>query len=126
MKTPAKLGRFRRQGWVIIDITVGLILVTLTGVALAVAMQAQQKGLQGLADSRAAARVAESTLISLSAGEVAPPLHDATVLVELLPMADEPKDFAWVKVHASVNHRTAELTGRAPRAVAERAVEGRK
>jgi hypothetical protein len=103
-----------------------MILVSLTGAALAVAVQAEQKGLQGLADSRTAGRVAESTLISLNAGEMPIAAADEKIAVDVLKQADQSSRFVWVKVRAVVNHRSSELMGRVPRDIAERAARGLK
>ncbi len=58
-----------RNGWVFMDIMMGMIIVALLATILGAAAAMNQRGLQHLNDSRAAARQAESALLTMQSNQ---------------------------------------------------------
>src|SRR5688500_9414702 len=105
--------RHRRHGWFATEAVLGLAVVMILTAALALSVTRSQRAAQRLADSRAAARLAEATITALQSGNPAPATPaGATVQVRRLdPAADLPPGTTWANVNVSFNGRIVELTG---------------
>jgi len=95
------------------DTVAAMVLLSFMAGVLAVAVNRQQTGLRRLENSRAAARLAESALISLQDGRVLPQSADGRINMRRLATAS-PSNMAWMKVTAIVQGRSVELIGLAP------------
>lgn len=104
----------RRRGWVFVDVVMAMILISLIAMMLAVAAAWNRRALDHLSDSRAAARLAESALISLQSGQL--PASDAPVTFRKLSAGSEIPGHAWVEVDAVVKNHHASLVGLVPQA----------
>ena len=99
-----------RRGFFSIEVIGAMGLVVTLALILAVAVGRQRKGSDRLAESRAAVNLAERSLTALQTGEDLPQQEGASVKVE--PIATPaPKGLAWASVTASINGRSASLTG---------------
>lgn len=107
----------RRRGIVMLDVLVGLALVSALAATLILLASRQRRVSVGLADVRAAGRAAEAALADLQAGR--PPTPGPGEAVEVVRAATggadaAPAGRAWVTVKATMNGRTASLTGLVP------------
>jgi hypothetical protein len=104
-----------RNGWVFLDVVMGIILVSLIAAILGAAADFHQRALRHLADSRAAARLAESALLSMQSGQTPPSYNDASLAFHRLSVSsDSPGNKTWVRVEAAVGGRRASLVGLVP------------
>jgi len=95
----------------VIDLVIGLSMVTFLAGMVAVAANHQAKARSRLADHRAAAYVAESALLAIqSDGAVAPELPEG-VTIQPLPDADAPPGLRWVQVSAEHGVGNASVVG---------------
>jgi Tfp pilus assembly protein PilX len=101
----------RRLGWVLLDILMGMLIISVIGVTLGAGAAWHKRALSRLSDSRAALRVAESALTSLQAGQ-----HVTASTVEFHPIAQgsDVRGMTWVQVSATINGRSAPLVGLVP------------
>jgi type II secretory pathway pseudopilin PulG len=104
----------RRRGWVFMDVVMALILISLIAMMLAIAAGWNRRALDHLSDSRAAARLAESSLISLQSGQA--PASGAPITFRKLSASTEIPGHAWVEVDAAVKKHHATLVGLVPQA----------
>jgi type II secretory pathway pseudopilin PulG len=111
----------RRRGWVIIDVTWAMIIMSLLAGVLAVGAQTEQSNLRRLAESRAASRAAEAALISMQCGRYQP---SADVTVRALSEPTNVPGMTWVQVRATFNGRSSVLVGMAPQKIVARATGG--
>jgi hypothetical protein len=97
----------RRRGWVFIDAVWGMILISALAGIFVTAANREQAGLQKLADTRAACRLAEETILDLQQGKGLPNLEadEKVEIVKLNPQG------TWIHVDATVRGRPAELAG---------------
>lgn len=100
-----------RRGWVFIDVVMGVILVGMIAGMLGAAAGWHYRALKHLADTRAATRLAESTLISLQTGQ---PVAAADSKCRELSAATDLPGMTWVEVSATVDGRSASLVGLVP------------
>jgi hypothetical protein len=100
-----------RPAWVFLDILIGILLISIIGVALSTGATWHNRALSHLADSRAATRLAESALISLQFGQ-----HPTDKTIHLVPLRQptEIPGTTWLEVTATINGRSASLTGLVP------------
>ena len=102
----------QRPGWVFIDILMSLILIGLLATMLAAGANWHHRALTHLAESRAAFRLAESALISLQAAQ---PIDSSKFTCRQLSPSPDLPAMTWVQVTATVNGRSATLTGLVPK-----------
>ena len=95
------------------DVILAIIIVAILTVALASATSRQQHASQRLAESRAAARLAEATMIALQTGLQPPtPQANAKVTVKSLEKSDDlPVGSTWATISVTLSGRPYELTG---------------
>jgi hypothetical protein len=105
----------RSRGWVFMDVLVATMLVGILAIILSKAIGAHQSGINHLADTRAASRLAESAMSSMQSGE-APMAGDANQSIAI--RKDSPAagitGMSWVEVDAGVDGRHASLVGLVP------------
>ena len=104
-----------------LDVTIGLIIIALVGVILAMAVGRQQRGLQRLAESREATRLAESVLAQLQTGGPMPPAEARQAVSVQVSGEQAPAGKVWAEVSVDVNGRRASLWGPVPASAAHRA-----
>jgi hypothetical protein len=102
-----------RRGWVMLDVTVALLLISTMAGVLAYTANRQQTHLQFLADTRSASRIAEAALITLQSGQTSLP---PGITVHPLSRPAEIPGMVWVQVGAIEAGRTASLVGLVPQA----------
>jgi type II secretory pathway pseudopilin PulG len=102
--------RMRRpNGWFLADAIVGMTIVVILTSTLAVAISRQSLGSQRLAESRAATRLAEATLIALQTSQPAPAVPEgAKVMVE---PGEALGNCRWATVSVTINRHTSQLSG---------------
>lgn len=111
----------RRSGWVFIDVLTGIILVGALALILAAGASRQERGERHIANTRAAARLAESTLISLQALQQPALPRDARVVIrDLGPFADLP-GMRWNEVRAEIGDQKVSIIGLVPKDAMEKA-----
>jgi hypothetical protein len=111
----------RRAGWVFIDVLTGIILVGALAIILTAGARRQERGIHRLADTRAAYRLAESTLISLQGGQSPTMPDDSRLLIhELSPCAEKP-GMSWAEVQTTINGQQAGVIGVIPKNALEKA-----
>lgn len=101
-----------RDGWVFIDVVVGMTLVAMLGAMLGVAATMQQRSMKRLDDTRAAYRLAEAAMLSMSGGH---PMAVGSSL-SVRKMQDSPRvpGMDWIEIRATVNGSAARLVGLVP------------
>jgi type II secretory pathway pseudopilin PulG len=92
------------------DALAGLILVAALAAALVATAKQQGVADARLAETRAAARLAEAVLLSLQTDQPSPQDETATILVEPDP-APSPPGWSWARVSVQMGTNHAELTG---------------
>ncbi len=105
-----------RRGWVLLEVLMGMIIVSILGAILGGGAAMHQRGLKHLADTRAASRLAESALLSMQSGQTphaASPGAPGPAVRELSPA--DVAGMSWVEVRATVHGRAASLVGLVPR-----------
>ena len=103
------------RGFFSAEAIVALALLAFIMILLAVALGRQQKVLNRVADSRAALRIAEATLTAMQTHRIAPTAAPASaVRIIKLDTPCECSGYAWAKVQATVNGRSASLVGVVP------------
>jgi hypothetical protein len=95
------------------DTVAAMVLLSFLAGMLAVGVNRQQTGLLRLENSRAATRLAESSLLLLQDGRGLPKSADGQISVRRLS-ASAPPNMAWIKLTALVQGRSSELIGLAP------------
>jgi type II secretory pathway pseudopilin PulG len=107
--------KFKRTGFLIIDLLTGLLLLAVLSAVLFVAMQTRAKAAARLAETRAALRGAEAALGELQAG-AAHPSPRAGIEVRVIEdrEAPAPTGWKWVRVDATCAGKTASLRGVVP------------
>ena len=109
--------RTRRSnaGLIVMDVVIGIVIVTVLAAALTSLVYAQRRAITRLHDSREAMRLAERAMAELaSAGEAKIAGPRTTVKFALVEAADPPAGWRWVKVQVTHGTGAAELTGLAP------------
>jgi type II secretory pathway pseudopilin PulG len=109
----------RRRGIIEIEILIGLIILGALVLALGAVLGRQHRAAQKLADTRAAAQVAETVLTDLQAGRDDRRFAgDPDVAVQLRPADEKPAGEAprdkWVEVVVTVRGGRAALVGLVP------------
>jgi hypothetical protein len=99
------------QGWVFLDVLVGLLILSIIGLTLGAGAAWHQRALGHLADTRAASRLAESALTSLQAGQH---LSTSGVHYHALAGKQQISGMSWIEVSATFNGRSATLVGLVP------------
>jgi hypothetical protein len=104
------------------DVMAALVIVGTLALALAAVLGRHHRAAQKLADTRAAALVAEAVLADLQAGKPAPAgatPADPDVTVRVRPAAGAGADskMTWVEVVVAVRAGRASLVGAVPRGV---------
>ena len=125
--------KLNQRGWIFMDVLTAMMIVAILAGLLGAAVAAQDRALHHLADSRAAMRLAESTLISLQAGDTVAPAPGngnpgesrgggfangpsaGNVTIRQLSTDSSAAGMVWVQVQATVNGRHAALVGLVPR-----------
>lgn len=97
-----------RDGWVLLDVVSGLLLMLVTLALLGTVLTRSKKTATRLSDDRAAVRLAERTLLVLNSHGNAP--TDEHVRIEPLEVLPE-LDRHWVRITADVNGREASIVG---------------
>jgi len=98
----------RRRGWVFIETVAAMALLAVLAGIFAVGINRQQMALLHLQQSRSAMRLAESALNRRT-------FTDSGISARrLTTAATPPAGFAWIKVTAKLDGRTAELIGLVP------------
>jgi hypothetical protein len=103
-----------RNGWVFLDVVMGIILVSFIAAILGAAADFHQRAQRHLADTRAAARLAESALLSMQSGQTPRPFGEASLAFHRLSASSDFPGKTWVRVEAAVGDRTASLVGLVP------------
>jgi hypothetical protein len=98
----------RRKAFFTIDGIAGMIVMSALLIVLAVAAGQRNKAVGRLADTRAASRLAEKTLLDLQQGLKIAPSSD--VKITPLPQV-EGGATQWIQVEATVSGRTVTLIG---------------
>lgn len=107
--------RPRQRGIMLLDATVGLIIIGIVGALLATAISRQTVASQRLADQRDAARLADDTLARLQSSQPLPTqTAELSIDVRYLPDSSPVPNQSWAEVTAIVRGREARLTGLAP------------
>ena len=101
-----------RNGWVFIDVLVGIMLVVILAAILSTAAGMERRSIRHLDDSRAACHLAESALLSMSGGK--PLAAGAPVSVRELRGSPQIDGMKWIEVQAKVNGCAASLVGCVP------------
>lgn len=101
----------KRRGFFLEDAAVGLALVALLAGLLALALNRQNHAARKLADTRAALRLAEQTLLDLQTGQARPP--DPRVQIRPLEPPPLPGQ-TWVEVAAESQGQRITLLGAIP------------
>jgi type II secretory pathway pseudopilin PulG len=102
----------RRSGFLIIDMVIGMILLSALGLVLAVGVRAQQRGAMHLNDSRAAMRAAEAALVEMQSGAAEPSARrGVNVRVINESNTTAPVGYRWVRIEATCNGRAASIYG---------------
>jgi type II secretory pathway pseudopilin PulG len=96
----------RRSGFIIMDIMISLLLLGAMMTMLAVGLSAHRRTALKLNDTQAACNLAESALTDL---QMRRPVSG--VRIEKLNGGTSVPGYTWVRVIASVNGRSAALTG---------------
>jgi Tfp pilus assembly protein PilX len=106
-----------RPGFVYFDALCAIIVLTILAATLALATNREQRAIHAMDDSRAASRLAESTLASLQAGQSIEASRDPTTLVSVrtIDSANDLPGKIWVSVRATFKGHSAEIIGLAPR-----------
>jgi len=106
--------RTRRNGWALLDLVIGLSMLTLLAGFIAVAANHQAKARGRLAEQRAAVYLAESALLAVRS-------HDGPAKAELpqgaavdVLDAKAPEGQVWVRVTARYGSAEASLIGLVP------------
>ena len=104
-----------RRGWILLEVIGSIFIITLLAGTLFLATRQDEKGLDRLSDSRAAARVAEGALTALQTGQSPAALDDGSHVSvrELSRPSDLPK-MKWVQVSVLVGREQADLVGLVP------------
>jgi hypothetical protein len=100
-----------RSGFLVADILLGLVLLGVATTFVAVAARQSAAATQRLAQTRAAARLAEEVITSLQAGEPVPSEDGGQVEVERLASPVAFEGFAWARVTVRRDGREVRLVG---------------
>jgi type II secretory pathway pseudopilin PulG len=111
-----------RQGWILLDVLMGMIIVSILGTLLGAAAAMHDRAAHHLDDTRAATRQAESALLMMQSHQIPPekPTEKPTVgnggflTVKKLPTPSQIPNTTWIEVRATVHTRTAALIGLVP------------
>ena len=107
--------RRSRRGFLMLDVSVALVVVTILTVALAITMGHQRRAMTRLSDTRQAIRLAEQALAELQrSGATA--LGGEDIDLKLVPAEgpDAPTGWRWMRVAVTYRRGAAELTGLIP------------
>jgi type II secretory pathway pseudopilin PulG len=96
----------RRSAFMMLDVMISLLLLGTMMTMLALGLSAHRRTEQRLSDTRAAGNLAESALCDLQQGRPA-----KQVRIEKLTGGTMVNGYTWVRVTATVNHRSSVLTG---------------
>jgi hypothetical protein len=113
MQLPRQTRRCRR-GFLVADAVIGLILLTVVGLAVATVCRWQSHAAKQLADERAATRAAEYALIELHQGHPVPAQLGEPVVVRVEPASGGGAamgGYQWVRVTATCDGRSVALVG---------------
>ena len=106
----------KRCGFVVMDVILGMAIVTTLMVLLAVAVQKQRQASLELADQRRAARELEAVMATLQHGGPAPnPQPPQTVSINVLPDLAPIDGYVWVRLSTRGGRAEVDLTGLVPR-----------
>jgi type II secretory pathway pseudopilin PulG len=104
--------RHQPAGWMIADVLIAMAIIVILATVLATAVTRQQRASNHLADSRAAARLAEQTLTALQRGDAAPPAPEAAKIEVRAVDAPAPSTTSrWVQVRATLRGRSSDVIG---------------
>jgi hypothetical protein len=96
-----------------LETVTAVCLMGLLSITLAMALHWQDRGLDQLAEARAASRAAEAALTALQSGGT--PAQSPDVSLTITPLANsDVQGMQWVQVSAQTAGRTASLIGLAP------------
>jgi hypothetical protein len=109
--------RCRPSGLFIADAVAGLAVITVLALAIIVATRGYRIASDRLADTRGATWAAEQALAELQAGRSSSGAKD-DVRIEPVNADAVPEGYAWVRVRALRNGRSAELIGLVPKSAA--------
>ena len=105
----------RNHGWIMFELITSMIILTLISALLYTTQGQHRRALAHLADSRAAAYLAEHALLDLQLGQPLPTTQpDSTISLRVL---DEPSPLAnqtWVALTAKINASQEQLVGLVP------------
>jgi hypothetical protein len=111
----------RRRGVMMLDVTVGLILIGIVATLFTTALGAHNKAANRLADARSADRLAEHVMTQLQTGTALPEIDPQTMLnVRVVNDPPAPGGARWAQVTATVHGRRATLWGAVPASAARR------
>jgi Tfp pilus assembly protein PilX len=105
------------RGFVFMDVLVGMLLVGMLGAMLGAAAAMEQRSIKHLDDTRAAYRMAEMALLSMSSGQSIP--AGQSLHVRKLQNSAQVNGMNWVEVQASVHGCTSSLVGLVPAGVGQ-------
>jgi type II secretory pathway pseudopilin PulG len=117
----------RPGGWFAADTIMGLAIVLILAALLATAVTRQRKGTERLAESRAAARVAEQIVTAMQSGAAVPPAPQGmNIEIRKVEAPSQPSGMSWVDVRVNQNGRSSNVIGlvRAEAAAAAAATGG--
>jgi type II secretory pathway pseudopilin PulG len=107
-----------RQGWVLLDVLMGMIIVSILGALLGAAAAMHDRAAHHLDDTRAAMRQAESALLTMQSNQIPPEKptvgNGGFLTVKKLPAQSQTPGMTWIEVRATVHARTATLVGLVP------------
>jgi type II secretory pathway pseudopilin PulG len=106
-----------RRGWMMLEAITAVCLLSMMAMLLTVALRQQERGLKQLAEARAASRAAEAALTAMQSGQSRAVVEsgEAKISVTELPEPSDAAGMEWVRVHADLAGRQAELIGLVPR-----------
>ena len=105
----------RRRGIIAADVLAAFALLIITGAALMIAVTRQRLTATRLADTREAARLAESALANLQSGVPLPPdVSETKITVRPADGGGAVTGQHWVEVEATVRGQTRILVGVVP------------
>ncbi len=122
---PRRIGS-RSGGFLLMDAVIGIVILGILAGVMVDTMRRSNQAQKRLADTRAAARLAESRLVELQSGAplLAAVPDDQTTSVTALPDPSPAGAMRWVRVRATVGGREAELVGLVPQSAATQPAGG--
>jgi Tfp pilus assembly protein PilX len=103
-----------RQGWVLLDVLMGMIIISILGTLLGAAAAMHDRAAHHFDDTRAAMRQAESALLTMESNNKPTVGNGGLLTVKKLPTQSQTPGLTWIEIRATVHTRTAALIGLVP------------